>query len=60
VSEYHSLDGSDDATLQAVSDFGGKAHKLFEDEETTRPSVMIVVEDVEDVKGSHYRAHYSI
>ncbi len=60
VSEYHSLEGSDDATLQAVNDFGGRAQKLFEDEEATRPSVMIVIEDVEDVKGGYYRAQHLI
>lgn len=51
VSEYHTLQGSDDATLQAVNDFGGMPRKLFADEDPTRPSVMIMIEDVENTRG---------
>lgn len=42
----------DDKTIEALNDFGGRAQKLFgQDENTSRPKAFIMVEGVREPKG---------
>jgi hypothetical protein len=42
VSQYHSLDGADEATLSFINKFGGPQEQLFEDEKQDKAAELIV------------------
>ena len=49
VSQYHSLSGADDSTLELVAQFGGTHNLLFKDEKKDEiRRILVIVEGIEN------------
>lgn len=57
LSQYHDLGDADEDTLDILNSFRGEELPIFDDDATTRPSIidkaLYVVEGVEDVQGDY-------
>lgn len=51
LSQYHSLDGADEATIELLNDFEGSRQQIFLDEEKSTERVLAVIENVEHLDG---------
>lgn len=53
LSEFHSLQGATDATVEALNVLGGKPQRLFggANDAETKPQAIIMVEGAEDIFG---------
>lgn len=52
LSQYHSLSGIDDLTLQQLNAFGGEPTRFFGDEDATTPAkLLVLIDGVQDPEG---------
>ena len=53
LSQYHSLEGVDESTLDILNTYGGKQQQLFTDEEHTRSNdrLLLIVDGVTEPEG---------
>lgn len=53
LSQYHSLDGADEATIEVLNGFEGSREQIFLDEEKSTEKVLAFIENVEHPDGMH-------
>ena len=55
LSQYHSLEGADEATLDILNTYGGRQQQLFRHEEPTSGigRLLLIVDGVANPKGTH-------
>ena len=51
LAEYHSLDGVDDVTIQALNTVDQASHEILREQEPARSRTFILIEGVDNVEG---------